>query len=79
MPFVIALACSEYGLSATESVRAATLGSAHALRRDDIGWLGSGARADLVVLDGEHEVDLAYHPGMDVIAAVVKGGAVVHG
>jgi imidazolonepropionase len=77
MPFVIALACSAYGIGVDDAVRAATAGGAAALRRDDIGHLGVGARADLVVIDGDHWVDLAYHPGMDVIAHVVKDGAVV--
>ncbi|MBW3536605.1 MAG: imidazolonepropionase [Actinobacteria bacterium] len=77
MPFVVALACSVYGLSATEAVRAATAGGAKALRRDDIGIVGPGARGDLVVIDGEDWVDLAYHPGMDTIAHAVKEGSIV--
>jgi imidazolonepropionase len=77
MPFVIALACSEYRLSADEAVRAATEGGARALRRDDAGHLRPGARADMVVVAGEHWVDIPYHPGMDVIAHVVKDGVVV--
>lgn len=77
MAFVIAVACSEYGMSADEAVRAATWGGARALRRSDIGHLAVGAAADMVVIDGEHWVDLAYHPGMDVIANVIKDGVVV--
>jgi imidazolonepropionase len=77
MAFVIAVACSEYGMSADEAVRAATCGGARALRRDDIGHLSVGANADMVVIDGDHWVDLAYHPGMDVIAHVTKSGIVV--
>src|SRR5438309_71619 len=77
MPFVIALACSEYGLSADEAVRAATEGGARALRRDDVGHLGPGARADLVAVAGQHWVDIPYHPGMDLIDHVVKDGVVV--
>lgn len=79
MPFVIALACSEYGLSATEAVQAATLGGALALRREDLGRLTPGARADLIAIDGEHWIDIAYHPGMDVIGAVVREGNPVRG
>jgi imidazolonepropionase len=79
MPFVIALACSTLGLSADEAVRAATLGGACSLRRPDIGHLGLGARGDLVVLDADHWIDLAYHPGMPMVAAVVKDGTVVRG
>lgn len=77
MPFVIAVACSEYGMSADEAVLAATRGGAAALGRDDVGHLGRGARADVVVIEGEHWVDIAYHPGMDVVANVVKDGEVV--
>lgn len=77
MPFVIAVACSAYGLTIDEAVRAATEGGARALRRDDVGHLRVGGRADLVVLSGEHWVDLAYHPGMPVVDHVVKDGVVV--
>src|SRR5207253_8857985 len=61
MPFVIALACSEYGLTIDEALLAATEGGASALRRDDVGHLRVGARADLAMVSGEHWVDLAYH------------------
>jgi imidazolonepropionase len=47
------------------------------LARDDVGRLAPGTRGDLVLLDGDHWVDLAYHPGMDVVAHVVKDGEVV--
>jgi imidazolonepropionase len=77
MPFVVALACAELRLSAEEAVRAATRGGAAALRRDDLGRLEVGAAGDLVVLAGETYVDLAYHPGMDRVEAVVAGGEVV--
>jgi imidazolonepropionase len=79
MPFVVALACSALGLSAEEAVRAATRGGAAALRRHDLGHLTQGAVADLVVLAGEHYVDLAYHPGMDRVARVVVGGEIIPG
>ncbi|MGH8972267.1 MAG: imidazolonepropionase [Acidimicrobiia bacterium] len=78
MPFVVALACSALGLSAEEALRAATRGGAAALRRGDLGRLSPGAVADLVVLEGEHYVDLAYHPGMDRVVAVLAAGALVH-
>ncbi len=79
MPFVIAVACSQYGLSVDEAVRAATLGGATALRRPDIGRLTPGSRADLVVLDSDHWIDLAYRPGADLIAEVVCAGDPVRG
>ncbi len=77
MPFVIALACSAYGLTVDEAVLAATLGGALALGRRDIGHLRPGARADLVVLDTDRWADLAYRPGMPMIHVVVKDGRVV--
>jgi len=77
MPFVIAVACSEYGVSVDEAVAAATAGGAHALGRDDIGHLQEGAQADLVVLGADHWIDLAYRPGMPMVSNVVKGGEVV--
>jgi len=79
MPFVIAVACSELRLSAEEAVRAATVGGAAALRRPELGRLTAGSAGDLVVLAGESYVDLAYHPGMDRIGAVVAGGEIVKG
>ena len=77
MPFVIALACREQGLTPMEALRAATVGGASALRRDDIGHLRIGAGADLVVLDAPSPVHLAYRPGVDLVRAVVRGGKVV--
>jgi imidazolonepropionase len=79
MPFVIALACSAYGLTIDEAIGAATAGGAQALGRTDIGRLRPGCRADLAVLGGEHWIDLAYRPGMPAVDAVVKDGRVVVG
>lgn len=74
MPFVIALACRELGITPTEAVRAATQGGAKALRDDSVGQLRQGARADLVVLDAPSEDYLAYRPGAPLIQAVIKDG-----
>jgi imidazolonepropionase len=79
MPFVIAVACSELRLSAEEAVRAATAGGAAALQRPELGRLTVGSAGDLVVLAGETYADLAYHPGMDRVAAVVIDGVIVKG
>jgi imidazolonepropionase len=74
MPFVVALACRELGLTPAEAVRAATLGGAAALRDPTCGHLRVGARADLVVLDAPSEDYLAYRPGVDLVQHVVKDG-----
>jgi len=74
IPFCIALAVREMGLSPAEAVRAATLVGARALRRDDVGHLRVGARADLVVLDAPSVVHLAYRPGVPLVQEVLVGG-----
>ncbi|WP_315097908.1 imidazolonepropionase [uncultured Cellulomonas sp.] len=66
MPLMIALAVREMGMTVAEAVRAATLGGAHALRREDVGHLRVGARADLAVLDAPTYRHLAYRPGVPI-------------
>lgn len=75
MPFCIALAVREMGLTPTEALRAATLGGAAALRRDDIGHLRPGSRADLVVLDAPSHIHLAYRPGVPLVARTLRSAA----
>jgi imidazolonepropionase len=64
MPFVIALAVRECGLTPSEAVWSATAGGAAALRRDDVGRLAVGCRAHLAVLDAPNHLHLAYRPGV---------------
>ena len=64
MPFCIALAVREMGMTPAEAVYAATAGGAAALRRDDVGRIVVGARADLTVLDAPSYRHLAYRPGV---------------
>lgn len=77
MPFVIALAVRDLHMTATEALTAATLGGARALRRDDIGWLGPGSRADLVILDAPSYTHLVYRPGVPLVATTLIGGTPV--
>ncbi len=74
LPFVIALAVRELGMTPAEAVWAATAGGARALRRVDVGHLGVGARADLAVLDAPSYRHLAYRPGVPLVRAVLSGG-----
>ena len=66
MPFVIALAVREMGLTPVEALRAATVGGAAALGRRDVGHLGAGATARLTVLDAPSYQHLAYRPGVPI-------------
>jgi len=70
MPFVIALAVREMGLTPGEAVLAATTGSAKSLRRNDIGRIVVGARADLTVLDAPSHVHLSYRAGVPIARAL---------
>jgi imidazolonepropionase len=79
MPLVIALAVTAMGMTPEEAVWSATAGGAAALRRDDIGRLAPGARADLLVLDAPSSVHLAYRPGVPLVQTVIRGGEVVVG
>jgi imidazolonepropionase len=79
MPLCVALAVREMRMTTQEAVWAATAGGARALRRDDVGHLGAGARADLVALDAPSHVYLAYRPGVPLVAAVWQAGELVIG
>jgi imidazolonepropionase len=79
MPLCIALAVREMRLTTQEAVWAATAGAAHALRRPDIGHLGVGARADLVLLDAPSHAYPAYRPGVPLVAAVWRNGELAAG
>ncbi|WP_158866488.1 imidazolonepropionase [Leifsonia sp. AG29] len=68
MPFCIAVAVRDMGMTPAEALRASTLGGAEALRRDDVGHLRVGARADYVVLRAPSHVHLAYRPGVPLVA-----------
>ena len=74
MPLCVALAVREMRMTVAEAVWAATAGGALALRRDDVGVLAPGARADLVLLDAPSRVHLAYRPGVPLVAAVWQAG-----
>ena len=70
MPFCIAVAVRDMHLTPDEAVWSATAGGALALRRDDIGRVVPGARADLVSLNAPSHIHLAYRPGVDLIDRV---------
>lgn len=74
MSFCIALAVRDMRMTADEAVLAATAGGARALRRDDVGALRPGMRADLVVLDAPSYAHLVYRPGVPLIHQVIEAG-----
>ena len=74
MPLCVALAVREMGMSPAEALSAATTGGARALRRTDVGHLGVGAVADIVVLDAPSYLHLAYRPGVPLVREVLVRG-----
>ena len=78
MPMIVTLAVFELGLSIEESLTAATLNAACSLGLGgEIGSIEVGKRADLLVLAAPNLFHLAYHYGVNPVAAVVKGGRLV--
>jgi imidazolonepropionase len=59
-------------MTPAEALLAATLGGAKALRRNDIGRLVPGGRADFVLLNAPSYLYLAYRPGVNLIGQVFK-------
>ncbi len=74
LPFCIAIAVRDMGMTPTEAVWSATVGGAAALSRDDVGHLQVGAAADFAVLDAPSHVHLAYRPGVPLVAETWRGG-----
>lgn len=74
LPFCIAIAVRDMHMTPAEAVWAATAGGAKALRRDDVGSLRIGARADAIALDAPSYLHLAYRPGVPLVREVFKDG-----
>ncbi|MET7713590.1 imidazolonepropionase [Streptomyces sp. NPDC005407] len=74
VPFCIALAVRDMKMTPDEAIWSATAGGAAALRRDDVGRITPGARADLVLLDAPSHVHLAYRPGVPLVSDVWRQG-----
>jgi imidazolonepropionase len=74
MAFCIALAVRDMRMTPEEALLAATRGGARALRRDDVGRLAPGARADAVILKTPSYTHLVYRPGVPLVATTLLGG-----
>lgn len=77
IPFCIALAVRDLYLTPDEALWAATAGGAKALRRDDVGVVAAGKRADLAFLDAPSHLHLAYRPGVPLVNRVMRAGRLV--
>lgn len=77
LQLAMAIATRSMRLSPGEALLAATRGGARALRRDDIGRIAPGCLADLLILDTDSHIDLAYHAGVNLVGGVVKRGGLI--
>jgi imidazolonepropionase len=78
MPFAIGLACRHVGLSPAEAIVAATINAACVLRLEhEVGTIEPGKRADLQILDGADERELAYEIAGAGPEMVMAGGEVI--
>jgi imidazolonepropionase len=77
LPLVCSLACTQLGLAPEEALAACTVNAAHVLGlAGGRGRIYPGQDADLVLLDAPDWRHVAYHLGGDLIAAVIRRGAV---
>jgi glutamyl-tRNA synthetase len=72
LPLMATLAVTQMGLTTEQALRAITLGGAHALKRDDIGHFGIGARGDFLVLNAADARSIVASFGEPIIKAFVK-------
>ena len=77
MPLMVSLAVATSGLTPAQALLAATRGGAAGLALDDRGVLRAGMRCDLALLSTPRWLDVAYHLGGPVVAAVIRGGRMV--
>jgi imidazolonepropionase len=77
LPVAMTLACTQLGVAPEVALTASTVNAAHVLgRADRIGRIAPGYAADVVLLETADWRHLAYHLAGDLVAAVVKDGAI---
>ncbi|NUQ85677.1 MAG: imidazolonepropionase [Anaerolineales bacterium] len=77
MQFVIALACRMMKITPAQAIAAATINSAHAIRRSDtIGSIEVGKQADMLILSVPDYRHLGYRYGTNLVKQVIKRGQV---
>ena len=74
IPLAVALAVRHNGLAVEEAITAVTWNAARLLDLPDRGWIGPGARADLVLLALSDERELAHTVGENPVARVLVAG-----
>ena len=78
LPLMLTLGCTLYKMTPGEVLRSVSVGAAKALRRDDIGSVEIGKRANLVMMRGASMANIPYHFGRSHLDAVIYNGEFVY-
>ena len=78
LPLMMTIGCTQMGMTVEEAWRAVTVNAARSLRRDDIGRLAPGCRADVAVFDFSDWRSLPYHFGPPLCWLVIKDGRIAY-
>lgn len=70
MSAAMAIAVRDMGMTPDEALWAATAGGALSLRRDDVGKVTPGARADLAVINAPNRDHIVYRAGVPLVRAL---------
>ncbi|MBK9923986.1 MAG: imidazolonepropionase [Anaerolineales bacterium] len=77
MQFVIALACRAMRITPAQAIAAATINSAHAIRRaDTVGSIEVGKQADMLILSVPDYRHIGYRYGTNLVKQIIKRGQV---
>ena len=79
LPFALSLACVNWGMTAEEVLRGATVHAARSLNLEGLaGCLRVGSFADCIVLDLETPEAIPYYLGVNRVVQTIAGGALWH-
>jgi imidazolonepropionase len=79
MPMILSLACTQLRMTPAETIAAATINGAYALRREkQVGSLEVGKQADIAVFEVADYREIPYYFGVNHCWMTLKRGRVIH-
>jgi imidazolonepropionase len=79
MPMILSLACTQLRMTPAETIAAATINAAYALRREkQIGSLEVGKQADLAVFEVADYREIPYYFGVNTCWMTLKRGSIIY-
>ena len=78
MPMILSLACTQLRMTPAETIVAATINGAYALRREkDVGSLEEGKQADIGVFEVDDYREIPYYFGVNKCWMTIKSGEIL--